>query len=60
MPELKPRHAELSDASGLFTDPAAAALRISPLKILARTLLAQSRIDTGSMPKAISSRPRRP
>jgi hypothetical protein len=22
MPELKPRHAELSDASGLFTDPA--------------------------------------
>ena len=23
MPELKPRHAELSDASGLFTEPAA-------------------------------------
>ena len=29
MPELKPRHAEFSDASGLFTEPAAAALRTS-------------------------------
>src|ERR1700736_2563346 len=30
MPELKPRYGELSDASGLFADPAAAALRTSP------------------------------
>jgi hypothetical protein len=46
MPELKPRHDELSGASGLFTDPAAAALRTSPLAQLWReTLLAQSMID---------------
>jgi hypothetical protein len=31
MPGLKPRHDELSDASGLFADPAAAALRTNPL-----------------------------
>jgi hypothetical protein len=36
MPELKPRHAELSEASGLFTDPAAAALRTNPLAQLWR------------------------
>jgi hypothetical protein len=48
MPELKPRHAELSDASGLFTDPAAAALRTSPLAQFWREhLLAQSMIDHG-------------
>jgi hypothetical protein len=44
MPELNPRHAELSDASGLFTEPAAAALRTSPLSQLWReNLLAQSK-----------------
>ena len=48
MPELKPRHAELSDASGLFTDPAAAALRTNPLQQLWREhLLAQSMIANG-------------
>src|SRR6202047_567243 len=48
MPELKPRHAELSDASGLFTDPAAAALRASPLAQFWREhLLAQSMIHHG-------------
>jgi hypothetical protein len=48
MPELKPRHAELSEASGLFTDPAAAALRTSPLAQFWREhLLAQSMIDNG-------------
>src|SRR6202048_4168937 len=48
MPELKPRHAELSDASGLFTEPAAAALRANPLQQLWREhLLAQSMIDNG-------------
>jgi hypothetical protein len=46
MPELKPRHAELSAASGLFTDPAAAALRTNPLAQLWReSLLAQSMIN---------------
>jgi hypothetical protein len=48
MPELKPRYDELSDASGLFIDPAAAALRTNPLQQLWREhLLAQSMIDTG-------------
>jgi hypothetical protein len=48
MPELKPRHDELSQASGLFTDPAAAALRTNPLQQLWREhLLAQSMIDHG-------------
>jgi hypothetical protein len=48
MPELKPRHAELSEASGLFTDPAAAALRTNPLQQFWREhLLAQSMIDHG-------------
>src|ERR1700724_1948193 len=48
MPELKPRHAELSDASGLFTEPAVAALRTNPLAQFWReTLLAQSMIDHG-------------
>ncbi|MBA3727102.1 MAG: hypothetical protein H0W86_11825 [Armatimonadetes bacterium] len=48
VPELKPRHAELSDASGLFTEPAAAALRTNPLQQLWREhLLAQSMIDNG-------------
>ena len=48
MPELKPRHAELSEASGLFTDPAAAALRSNPLQQIWREhLLAQSMIDNG-------------
>ncbi len=48
MPELKPRHAELSDASGLFTDPAAAALRSNPLQQFWREhLLAQSMIANG-------------
>jgi hypothetical protein len=47
-PELKPRHAELSDASGLFTDPAAAALRANPLQQFWReTLLAQTLIGNG-------------
>jgi PD-(D/E)XK nuclease superfamily len=48
MPELKPRHAELSEASGLFTDPAAAALRANPLQQFWREhLLAQTMIDNG-------------
>src|ERR1700730_9817617 len=48
VPELKPRHAELSGASGLFTDPAAAALRTNPLQQFWREhLLAQSMIDNG-------------
>jgi hypothetical protein len=46
--ELKPRHAELSDASNLYVDPAAAALRTNPLQQLWREhLLAQSMIDNG-------------
>ena len=46
MPELKPRHAELSNASGLFTDPAAAGLRANPLQQLWREhLVAQSMVD---------------
>jgi hypothetical protein len=46
MPELKPRHAELSHASNLYVDPAAAALRANPLQQLWREhLLAQSMID---------------
>jgi hypothetical protein len=36
MPELKPRYDELSDVSGLFTDPAAAALRTNPVQQLWR------------------------
>jgi hypothetical protein len=48
MPEPKLRYAELSDASGLFTDPAAVALRTNPLQQLWREhLLAQSMIDNG-------------
>jgi hypothetical protein len=48
MPELKPRYAELSDVCGLFTDPAAAALRTNPLQQLWREhLLAQSMIANG-------------
>jgi hypothetical protein len=48
MPEWKPRHAELSDASGLFTEPAAAALRVNPLQKLWREhLLAQCTIANG-------------
>jgi hypothetical protein len=48
MPELKPRHTELSEASGLFADPAAAALRTNPLQQLWREhLLAQSMIANG-------------
>jgi hypothetical protein len=48
MPELKPRYAELSEGSDLFTDPAAAALRTNPLQQLWREhLLAQSMIDNG-------------
>jgi hypothetical protein len=48
MPELKPRHAELSDASGLFTEPTAAAFRTNPLQQFWREhLLAQSMIDHG-------------
>jgi hypothetical protein len=48
IPELKPRHAELSAASGLFSDPAPAALRTNPLQQLWREhLLAQSMIDNG-------------
>jgi hypothetical protein len=59
MPELKPRHAELSDASGLFTDPAAAALRTNPLAQLWReSLLAQSMIDNGLYAEGISRRDR--
>src|SRR6202045_3816300 len=48
MPELKPRHAELSHASNLSVDPAAAALRTNPLAQFWREhLLAQSMIDHG-------------
>jgi hypothetical protein len=48
MAELKPRYDELSEASGLFTDPAATALRTNPLQQLWREhLLAQSMIDHG-------------
>jgi hypothetical protein len=48
MPEWKPRYNELSDASGLFSDPAAAALRTNPLQQLWREhLLAQRMIDAG-------------
>ena len=48
MPELKPRYDELSDASGLFIDPTAAALRTNPLQQFWREhLLAQSMIDNG-------------
>ena len=48
VPELKPRFAELSDASGLFIDPAAAALRTNPLQQFWREhVLAQSMIDHG-------------
>jgi len=48
VPELKPRHAGLSDASGLFADPAAATLRTNPLQQFWREhLLAQSMIDNG-------------
>ncbi|MGC2225098.1 MAG: hypothetical protein WA624_23390 [Methylocella sp.] len=48
LPELKPRYDELSDASGLFTDPAAAALRANPLAQFWREhLLAQSMIANG-------------
>jgi hypothetical protein len=48
MPELKPRYDELSDGSGLLTDPAAAALRSNPLQQFWREhLLAQSMIDNG-------------
>ena len=48
VPELKPRYDELSDASGLFTDPAAVALRSNPLQQLWREhLLAQSMIGNG-------------
>jgi len=47
MPELKPRYAELSDASCLFTDHAAA-LRANPLQQFWREhLLAQRMIDNG-------------
>jgi hypothetical protein len=42
-PELKPRYDELSDASGLFTEPAVAALRTNPIQQLWREhLLAQT------------------
>ena len=48
MPELKPRYDELSDASGLFIDPNAAALRTNPLQQFWREhVLAQSMIDHG-------------
>jgi hypothetical protein len=48
MPELKPRYDELSDACGLFTDPAATALGTNPLQQLWREhLLAQSMIGHG-------------
>ena len=60
MPELKPRYADLSEASGLFTDPTAAALRTNPLQQLWREhLLAQSMIDNG-LYDAGFSRLRRP
>ena len=48
VPGLKPRHDELSDASGLFSDPAAAALRTNPLQQFWREhLLGQSMIANG-------------
>ena len=48
MPELKPRYEEFAEASSLFTDPAAAALRTSPLAQFWRELLlARSMIDQG-------------
>jgi hypothetical protein len=48
VPDPKPRYDELSGASGLFTDPDAAALRSNPLQQLWREhLLAQSIIDNG-------------
>jgi hypothetical protein len=44
VPELKPRYEEFSETSGLFADPAAAALRTSPLAQFWREhLLAQSK-----------------
>ena len=44
--ELRPRYAELSETSGLFLDPAAEALRMSPLQQLWREhMLAQSMLD---------------
>jgi len=46
--ELRPRYDELSEASGLYVDPGAAALRTSPLQQFWREhLLAQSMIDNG-------------
>jgi hypothetical protein len=46
--ELRPRYAELSEASGLYVDPAAMALRTSPLQQFWREhLLAQSMIANG-------------
>ena len=61
MPELKPRSAELSDASGLFTDPAAVALRTNPLQQLWREhLLAQSMTrDRAENRPCLSQSPRR-
>jgi hypothetical protein len=48
VPELKPHYSELSDASGLYVDPAAATLRTNPLQQLWREhLLAQSMIGNG-------------
>ena len=48
LPELKPRHAELSHTRNLYVDPAAAALRSNPLQQFWREhLLAQSMIDNG-------------
>ena len=48
VPEIKPHYNELSEASGLFLDPAEAALRTNPLQQLWREhLLAQSMIDNG-------------
>ncbi len=48
VPELKPRYAELSEASGLFNDPAAPALRANPLQQFWREhLLAQTMVDNG-------------
>jgi hypothetical protein len=48
IPELRPRYDELSQASGLYVDPAAATLRINPLQQFWREhLLAQSMIDNG-------------
>jgi hypothetical protein len=48
IPEKKPRYDELSDASGLFTDPAAMALRTNPLQQFWREhLLAQIMLHHG-------------